>query len=190
LKSLEHNKLILIGASTGGPAQIEKIIASLDTNFDATMIIAQHMGEDFIPSFVKRLGEKSLFPISLAEDGMVMQNRNIYITSHNTELVRNNQTLSFRITLLPKSFYNPDITSLFKSTAKLLYGMPTLALILTGIGDDGVDGMIELYNAGASCIAESQESAIVYGMPARALEKIPTIEVASLEQIIQKIKEF
>lgn len=190
MKSLEHNKLILIGASTGGPAQIEKIIASLDASFNATMIIAQHMGEDFIPSFVKRLGEKSLFPISLAEDGMVMQNRNIYITSHNTELVRNNQTLSFRITLLPKSFYNPDITSLFTSAAKLLDRLPTLALILTGIGDDGVDGMIDLYNAGASCVAESQESAIVYGMPARTLEKIPTIEVASLEQIIQKIREF
>lgn len=189
MKYLEHNKLILIGASTGGPAHIEKIIASLEENFEATIVIAQHMGEEFIPSFVKRLKTKSSHSIELAQEGMLLNKRSIYITSYNTKII-SKHSLHFEVTQTPKSFYNPNINTLFHSGADLTKQNEILAIILTGIGDDGVDGLDALYKAGALCIAESQESAIVFGMPARAIEKIPNIQVASLANIITKIREF
>lgn len=98
----------------------------------------------------------------------------IHLTSH-----ENNENL-----------YNPDIDTLFLSAAALPEAIKCMGVILTGIGDDGAMGAEALHRAGGYCLFESEESAIVYGMPRSAAERVPEAFVGALEAIIEKINVF
>lgn len=184
------SRVILIGASTGGPAHIEKILSSLAEPLHCIIIIAQHMGSEFLPSFVKRLALKTNHTIELVADQMTLQRGNIYVANHHCDLIQKEFSIELKVTQTSTAPYNPEINYLFHSATKLLPKHQILATLLTGIGDDGVNGCKELAKLGASCLAESQKTAIVYGIPARAKERIPTIEVMDLDDIITKIKNF
>jgi two-component system chemotaxis response regulator CheB len=88
------------------------------------------------------------------------------------------------------SHYNPSVDHLFNSAVKLCREYDVLAILLTGIGQDGAQGLSDLKDARATCIAESEESAIVYGMPKKAAELNSSIKVMNLDQIIAYIKRF
>jgi two-component system, chemotaxis family, protein-glutamate methylesterase/glutaminase len=190
LKSLELKKLILIGASTGGPAHIEKILCSLEGLHDTAIIIAQHMGADFLPSFVKRLGEKSKQNILLAKDKDLISSGSIYIVTDNCELTATSQGIQFHVTQTQSAHFNPDINHLFFSALALVEDYTLLPILLTGIGDDGVNGCSALAQKGVQCIAESQKSAVVYGIPARAKERVQDILVKDLDEIVSLIRTF
>lgn len=190
MKSLEPNKLILIGASTGGPAHIEKIAAALPENYGAAIVVAQHMGSEFIPSFAGRLNERSKLEISQAHDGDTLRCGALYIVSEHAEIIQSGERLAFYIRPNPHAHFNPDINTLFLSAAHLVGRCEIVAFILTGIGDDGVDGCIRLEQEGARCIAESEKTAVVYGMPARAKERGANIHAKDLHEIIEIIKQF
>lgn len=184
------DKVVLIGASTGGPSQIEGIIKALPKLRHTTIIIAQHMALDFIPSFVKRLGEHSSNTIQIVEDSLRLEAGNIYICQGITTIHSSNIGLMFRLTCSKEYKYNPDINSVFSSFAPLVKSYKTLGIILTGIGDDGVSGCKELSLMGARTITQSHESAIVDGMPLRARQSIESIEVDDTNGIKNKIMEF
>lgn len=190
MKSLERKKLILIGASTGGPAHLEKIVAALPVKLNCSIIIAQHMGYEFIQSFVKRLNERSPHSIRCADDEEIVKSGEIFILSKTTQLYSSPYGLKFSLVEKPNSHYNPDIDSLFFSVCKYVQAYEILSVLLTGIGDDGANGCVELENAGAQCVVESEKSAIVYGMPARAKERGKNILVKDLDEIIEIIKQF
>ena len=190
LESSQLDKVILIGASTGGPGQIESIIKALPKLEHTTIIIAQHMALDFIRSFVKRLGEYSNNSIQIVEDSLRLRAGNIYICQGITTIHSANTGLEFRLTCSKEYKYNPDINSVFSSFAPLVKSYKTLGIILTGIGDDGVSGCKELSLMGARTITQSHESAIVDGMPLRARQSIESIEVDDTNGIKNKIVEF
>lgn len=89
-----------------------------------------------------------------------------------------------------ESHFNPSVNCVFNSAVKLTNDYDILAVLLTGIGYDGAEAMSNLQNAGALCIAESEKSAIVYGMPKRALELNKNIKALDLDDIIVEIKRF
>ena len=184
------SKIILIGASTGGPGQIEKIISSLPILYGTTLIIAQHMAVDFIPSFIQRVQKHSISPLSLAYKGEVLQVGNIYFCSGTTTVAQRNSTLQFNVEPSQENRYNPDINSIFASFVPFAKDTKILAVILTGIGDDGVGGCRELSLAGANTATQNSQSAIVDGMPSRARKDVPNIEVLDIEGIKNKIREF
>jgi len=188
LKHSVPNKLVLIGASTGGPGQIQKIIESLDILEDTTFIIAQHMVDGFLESFAKRLHDGSHNNISVVSDGEALQQGKIYICDAKTSLDFKN--FSFIKTKSSINSYNPDINYLFHSFIPMCKKHKVLCVILTGIGDDGVDACRDLSLNGARCMTESLESAIVDGMPNRARSVVPNIEVDNMSKIIEKINEF
>ena len=183
-------KIVLIGASTGGPGQIEKIISSLEPLQDTTLIIAQHMVKGFLPSFVKRLQEHSKNNIEFVEDSMALLPANIYICSGHTEVVKVSSSLKFNRTPSLENSYNPDISMVFNSFIPLAGDFTMLCTVLTGIGEDGVNECRELSIKGVRCITESSQSAIVDGMPHRARKVVPNIEVLEMDEIITNIKEF
>lgn len=148
------------------------------------------MGADFLPSFVKRLAHKSNHAISLAQDKEKIYNTGIYITSHNCEIIQTSAGLEFRVTQAQSEHFNPDINHLFFSALPLSNSYKFLAVLLTGIGDDGVNGCSALAQNGVKCIAESEKSAIVYGIPARAKERVLNILVRDLSDIITEIQNF
>lgn len=184
------NKIVIIGASTGGPKQIENIIESLHKLSNTTVIIAQHMAADFIPSFIKRLQEHGINSVALANNDSVVEAGNIYLCSGVTIIKKHGYELIFCVEPSKEHRYNPDINSVFKSLASFAKEIKILGVILTGIGDDGVEGCKELSLMGALAITQDAQSAIVDGMPCRARKEILDIEVSDIEGIREKIKGF
>ncbi len=193
MPSLKHSvpkKIVLIGASTGGPAHIQKIITALPKLHNTSVIVAQHMAKGFIPSFAKRLKSHSINPISVAESNMVLESAYIYFCCGYTKIYKEYSNLVFSQQSAPLEAFNPDINMLFHSFSPFIQNIQCLSVILTGIGDDGVSGCKELVANGALALTETQQSAVVDGMPSRARESIENIQVDSLEKIIKSIVEF
>ncbi len=190
MNSLKDNKLVLIGASTGGPAHIEKILSTLPKPLTYTIVIAQHMGAEFLPSFVKRLSLKTGHPILLSENNQVLQKGHIYITTNHCSLFTDAHNIKFRVEHSSSAMFNPEINQLFSSAVSIASTNKLLAILLTGIGDDGVQGCQLLAQHGAKCIAESERTAVVYGIPARAKEQVQNIKILDLDEIIQAIQTF
>ncbi len=190
MKHSALKKFVLIGASTGGPGQIERIINALNPLQSTAVVIAQHMVDGFIPSFVNRLKSKSKNPIQMAQNSDFIEVGTIYICSGYTQIKQNMSTLYFVQEVSPKDTYNPNINLLFGSFTNFTNDFETLAVILTGIGDDGVTGCKDLSLRGATCVTESEQSAIVDGMPSRARVLVENITIANMDNIIELIKEF
>ncbi|MCD4668608.1 MAG: chemotaxis protein CheB [Sulfurimonas sp.] len=179
-------KIVLIGASTGGPGQIQKIIDSLPKLQDITIVIAQHMVDGFMDSFANRFQDIKHLSVSVVENNQSFENNNIYICQGETQLI--NENFSKKDTSL--NSYNPNINILFNSFTSLAKDTKIICVILTGIGDDGVEACKNLSNNGALCITESKKSAIVDGMPSRARLLVPNIIVHDIDRIVQIISEF
>ncbi len=186
LNSSKH-KLILIGASTGGPGHIQKILENIEEGFKASIIIAQHMGKEYLPSFAKMLNQYCTLSVKMAKEGMICVPSEVYICSG--QCVLQNKSI-FSMNPSKEYSYNPDINILFDSVSKLTAEFEVLSVVLTGIGDDGAKGTQSLVNVGARCLAESKESSVVYGMSKRASEVSSQVEVKTLEEIIGEIKRF
>ncbi|ACZ11867.1 CheB methylesterase domain-containing protein [Sulfurospirillum deleyianum] len=183
-------KIVLIGASTGGPGHLKKILAAIPESFHATIIIAQHMNSMFIPSFITQFQNELPFLVHGVDKKMSLQPSSIYICPQNCHLLRGEVSPKIEPIIEGDTPYNPSIDTLFLSSLSCLHDADILAVLLTGIGHDGANGLSELQKHGAKCIAESEESAIVYGMPKRAVEINPNITSMPLHQIIDAIKLF
>ncbi len=190
LKPSEPHKVILIGASTGGPGHINKILTSLVPEFRATLIIAQHMGDEYIPSFTKQLNSICDYEVSAVVSQDILLPSHVYVSSLLTSISTSTKGLRFLQKKQTKSGYNPDIDYLYSSAAGIARQVSILGIILTGIGNDGVNGCKLLSEGGGECIAESETSAIVDGMPMQARNMVPNIGILSLTQIIKKINQF
>jgi len=183
-------KLILIGASTGGPGHLKKILLNLPKSFDIPIIIAQHMNSVFIKSFVKQFNDELSFNFLLADSRHDIKRSTVHICETHCELCKQGFDLKLESASGVISHYNPSVDHLFYSAVKLVKSHDILAILLTGIGQDGAEGLSALQNTGATCIAESEQSAIVFGMPKRAAELNANIKVMHLDSIIDYIKKF
>lgn len=181
-------KLILIGASTGGPGHIKKLLEGVSLG-GASIIIAQHMNKMFIPSFAAQLAKDSEANSLLLSEKELIKPGNIYTCDKNFELC-NALPLSAKPNTTTQTTYTPNVDMLFTSAISLSKSLKIMAILLTGIGDDGARGLDSLQKAGARCIAESEESAIVYGMPKRAKELNPNIKSLNLMGIRRELQEF
>lgn len=183
-------KLILIGSSTGGPGHLKKLLCDIDIT-NCAIVIAQHMSLNFMNTFIEQ--GKLFFDnqdlVHRIEEKMHIKN-GVYICTKNSVILPT-QPLS----IAPyngdiKTTYNPNIDMLFSSATKVANIADIMAILLTGIGDDGAKGLFELYKAKAKCIAENEESAIVYGMPKRAKELNPQLLSLNLANIKIKLESF
>jgi len=190
LKHSKLKKLVLIGASTGGPGQIEKIVNSLPLLNNTSIIIAQHMAVGFMPSFAKRLQEKNLNSIAVAQDKEYLRDGKIYLCCGATAISKNSSGFIFSQKKSPINAFNPDINTLFNSFIPYNKDFEILSVILTGIGHDGIEACKMLSENGSFCLTESQSSAIVDGMPSRARREVKNIKVLDISEIVNTIKEF
>lgn len=190
LKYSVPKKIVLIGASTGGPGQIEKIISSLPALNDTCVVIAQHMAMDFIPSFAKRLQEHSVNPLNIADNNTQLKAGNIYLCFGITFIENNGYEFTFKVAPAKEHKFNPDINTLFNSFISLAKDIDLFCIILTGIGSDGVEACKQLSIMGAKTATQTESSAIVDGMTSRARAEVPNIEVLDVESIKNSIREF
>ena len=183
-------KIVLIGASTGGPGHLKRILASIPDSFNASIVIAQHMNSMFIPSFISQFQNELSFAVHGVDKKISLQPASVYICPQNCHLKRGDFSPKIEPISEGETPYNPSIDSLFSSSVECAKDAEILAVLLTGIGHDGANGLSELQKIGAKCIAESEKSAIVYGMPKRAIEINPNIVSLPLDDIVQTIKKF
>lgn len=187
---MKPSSLILIGASTGGPGRIHAILSSLNSQFQTPIVIAQHMASPFIPSFINQLQSISPLPVDEIGEGILLQNGHVYVCEVTTHFVTKNGNIWLEPSEQRNYSYNPEINILFHSASSLNPGIRRLAIILTGIGDDGAQGSLSLHNAGCECYFESEESSTVFGMPRRSKELVEEAKTGNMEDIIAAIHHF
>jgi two-component system chemotaxis response regulator CheB len=168
-----HVELICVAASTGGPAAIHKLVAELPRDLSTPIIVVQHMPVGFTGPFAERLNALSHYTVREASDEEVIKKRHIYIApaGADTRVVHEEGRAVLRVKKQPARLPNaPSADALFESAAET-YGAKTLAVVLTGMGEDGALGSEAIINAGGHVIAESNESAVVFGMPRSVIER-------------------
>ncbi|MDQ1297983.1 MAG: two-component system, chemotaxis family, protein-glutamate methylesterase/glutaminase [Campylobacterota bacterium] len=185
---MENFPLIFIGASTGGPSRIHTIVSSLSHDFRGAIIIAQHMGAEFISSFIKQLQKITSLNIEEIKRGVAVALGTIYVCEVTSRLVIKEGRLWLEPALGVEHFYSPEVNTLFHSASLIDRSIERIGIILTGIGDDGALGALALSQSGAQCYFESEESATVFGMPRCAKELVPSGEVISMDDIVKVIQ--
>jgi two-component system, chemotaxis family, protein-glutamate methylesterase/glutaminase len=178
--------IIALGVSTGGPKAIEHIVRNLPEGINVPILVAQHMPDTFIESFASRLDETSSLRVSVLQDGGEMLPNCIYFApgTSNIRVVRNElqkPVVTF-VNDTYKEFNNPSIDCLFESIATV-YGPRALAVILTGMGKDGVAGLQKIKESGGVTIAQDEISSVVYGMPRAAFESGAALHKLSIQEI-------
>ncbi len=182
--------LILIGTSTGGPRALHTIMDQLDGNIQAPILIVQHMPATFTKSLAARLDGTSKFKVKEAEDGDILVPATAYLAPGGLQMgvkLLNGKPVITLTKDEPVNGHRPSVDYLFQSAAKYNFSK-IIAVILTGMGYDGRDGMVELNRQGAITIAESEETCVVYGMPKAAVEANAVDIKAPLDTIATEIR--
>jgi two-component system chemotaxis response regulator CheB len=187
----EHSQasIVAIGASTGGTSVIEYLLSQLPKNFVTPIVIAQHIPATFAQSFAKRLQENLDLPIMLAMEGIEVSPQHIYIlpADGNMILQKEGRQVFFAYTQQIFPAYNtPSIDALFQSIATI-YQDNSIAILLTGMGADGAQGMEQIFQAGGYTIAQDQASCVVFGMPREAIKRGAVCEILSPEKMLPYI---
>lgn len=165
--------VIVIGSSTGGPTAVESVITRLPGNLNVPVVIAQHMPENFVPSFAARLDQLTPLSVSMAKkDDELIPGKVLIAPGSRNMIVKQNEQGKVVCDFTHKRYkeYNfPSVTGLMESVADV-YGSRSIGVILTGMGKDGAEGMKQIFEKGGYTIAQSKETCVVYGMPKEAVE--------------------
>ncbi|MBW4574697.1 MAG: chemotaxis-specific protein-glutamate methyltransferase CheB [Aphanothece sp. CMT-3BRIN-NPC111] len=161
-------KILVIGASTGGPQALHNIISQLPSNFPVPVICIQHISEGFLQGLVDWLGVKSHLLVKIAPQGELPRPGTIYFAPERRHLELNSQGKFIYSATPPVSGHCPSVTVTFKSIANF-YGRASAGVLLTGMGRDGADGMEAIARAGGLTIAQDETSCVVFGMPKEAI---------------------
>ncbi len=190
----ENSKpLIVIGSSTGGPPALKEIISGLTNPNTPPIVIVQHIGIGFTKSLAKNINNISDLTVTEAQEGEVLKNGHIYIAPSGKHLaIKKNSMGHYICETLDCGRINrhkPSVDVLFR-TAQQVCGKKILAIVLTGMGDDGARCLKDLHSIGAETIVQNEESCVVYGMPRMALNLEPKHKSLNLKQITKAIKDY
>jgi len=176
--------VIVIGASTGGTAALEVILRRLPATLPG-IVVVQHMPAAFTVAFASRLDSVSALRVRHGEEGLAVRPGEAVLAPGGCHTLLQRSGSGYRIELRqgpPVNRHRPSVDVLFRSTANCAGGAAT-AVLLTGMGDDGARGMLDLHELGARTIAQDEASCVVYGMPRSAVERGAVQTTASLEAI-------
>ena len=178
------NKVVAIGASTGGTQALQDVLTALPTNAPG-IVIVQHMPEHFTRSFADRLDSLCAIRVKEAEDGDSVLPGHAFIAPGNKHLLLKRSGARYYCEVKEGplvSRHRPSVDVLFKSVAKYA-GRNAVGVIMTGMGADGADGLKLMREAGATTIGQDEKSCVVYGMPKEAFERGGVEHVVSLDRI-------
>lgn len=183
-------RLVVIGASTGGPPALRKVLAGLGSEISAPVAVVQHMGNPFIETFAQRLNDHVSARVCLASHGEELLPGYVYLAPADLHLkiqVEREKIFSVLSEEPLELIHRPAVDVLFGSAAEAC-GSSVVAALLTGMGRDGAQGMLKLAQAGAYTIAQNAETCVVYGMPRAAVEIQAIKEVLPLDAIGARIQ--
>jgi two-component system chemotaxis response regulator CheB len=183
------SRLVAIGTSTGGPAALHRILIDLPRDFPAPIVVVQHMARGFIDGLVRWLGNNVAIKVTTAAEGEPLVAGTVYVGPDDRHF---GITPSRRVALSdasPVGGFRPSIDYLFDSAARAA-GASLTAVVLTGMGQDGVEGLQTVASRGGRVLAQDEASSIVYGMAQVAVQRGLVDEVLPLESIGARLNDL
>ncbi|MBC7224928.1 MAG: chemotaxis response regulator protein-glutamate methylesterase [Anaerolineae bacterium] len=183
--------IVAIGASTGGPQAVRRVLQGLPRGFQAPVLVVQHMPDEFTGPFAERMGRVVSLVVREAQEGDVLEPGVVYVApgGAHMKICRDAQTGALQVTLdhgPPVNGVRPSVDVLFHSLAEVA-GPEVVAVVLTGMGEDGAEGIRALKARGATTLAQDAPSSTVFGMPRAAAETGAVDHVLPLEAIPQAL---
>lgn len=178
--------LIAIGSSTGGPRALATILGALPEKLDAAIVICQHVDLQFAEGLALWLNTQTPLNVSIAREEIRPQAGQVLLAGTNDHLILG-QDRTLHYTDNPRDYpYRPSVNAFFESL-KNHWPRKDLAILLTGMGRDGAEGLSALRKAGWHTIVQDEKSSVVYGMPAAAVELGAAVEILPLDKIAEAI---
>jgi two-component system, chemotaxis family, protein-glutamate methylesterase/glutaminase len=186
-------EIVVVGSSTGGPNALSVFLKDLAKPLPVPLVIIQHMPESFIPQLAKRLSIDSNIDVQVCEQNMVLQPGVAYIGPGeiHTEIKVSDKG-KYYFDLVdgpPEVFCKPSVNPLFR-TAAHLFRKKTLGVILTGMGEDGLDGSRQIKKFGGKIIAQDSKSSVVWGMPKAVVAENLADEILPIDQIGNTVSQY
>jgi two-component system chemotaxis response regulator CheB len=178
--------LIVIGASTGGPGILGDVLAPLPANFGASIVIAQHIPAGFSQSLAKRLNDICAVRVEEVHDPRELEPGLVLIARGGADVVvsrRGGRLIARSMPADPSRQWHPSVDRLVRSAMEAHAATAIVAVQLTGMGDDGAAAIADLYRAGGHTIAESEDSAVVWGMPGEVVRRGGASEVLAASAV-------
>ena len=183
-------RVIAIGVSTGGPHALQYVLSQLPGDFPGSILVVQHMPEGFTEMFARRLDEICAIGIKEAQSGDLLLAGRALICPGSRHLKVKRLPLGDVVVLSDDPRVNghrPSVDVLFKSVAEE-FGSKSVAVLMTGMGDDGAHGMGEVKAAGGMTIAQSEDSCVVFGMPKAAIDRGYAVRVVGLDVLANTLQ--
>ncbi len=192
-RSLLHTteQIVCIGASTGGTESLREVLMALPPDSPGVVIV-QHMPEKFTAAFAKRLDGLCQVDVKEAEDGDQVIAGRALIAPGNHHLLLQRSGARYHVSVRDGplvSRHRPSVDVLFRSAAQYA-GPNALGIIMTGMGDDGAKGLLEMKKAGAATLAQNEETCVVFGMPKEAIALGAADKAVALSAIASEIMKF
>lgn len=175
-------RMVVIGASTGGPQALHEILAHLPASFPVPIVCVQHIGSNFLSEMVTWLAEVSPLPIRKAVKGETPQAGMVYFAPEDAHLELDDDGRFALSLAAPLDGHRPSVT-ITMCAAVRCFGAGAVGVLLTGMGRDGAEGMASIAAAGGITIAQDKASSVVYGMPRQAVELGAVLHILPLKQI-------
>ena len=185
LQPVAPTHIIAIGVSTGGPNALQYLFSHLPTDFSGSILAVQHMPDGFTKLFAKRLDDCCAIRVKEAQSGDLLVAGRALIAPGNRHMKVKKLPLG-NVALLgedaPVNGHRPSVDVLFRSVAEE-FGPQAMAVLMTGMGEDGAAGLGEIRAAGGFTVAQSQQTCVVFGMPKAAIERGYAMRVADLQDL-------
>jgi two-component system, chemotaxis family, protein-glutamate methylesterase/glutaminase len=182
-------QVVAIGASTGGPPALQGILSSLPGNLPFAVLVSQHMPAGFTKAFAERLNRSSLLDVKEAKDGDLVLPGTALVAPGGRNMVfreQNGKVLARIVEPSAQDRYIPSVDAMFVSLAEI-YGSKLLAVVLTGMGNDGSKGVRAVKKVGGEVLAEAEETSVVFGMPREAIATGLVDKVVPLPRMAREI---
>jgi two-component system chemotaxis response regulator CheB len=183
--ALPPNRIVAIGISTGGPNALQYVLSQIPGDFPASILIVQHMPEGFTEMFAKRLDECCALEVQEARSGDLLVAGRVLICPGNRHMMVRRMPRGDMAVLsdgVPVNGHRPSVDVLFHSVAQQ-FALTAVGLLMTGMGEDGAEGLGALKAAGGVTLAQSEDTCVVSGMPRAAISKGYADRVIPLEGI-------
>jgi two-component system chemotaxis response regulator CheB len=189
LKSLHRVDVVAIGVSTGGPNALATLIPSFPANFPVPIVLVQHMPPYFTKLLADRLNSDSAVTIQECKSGDVLQPGQVYLAPGDFHMLVEQHKDDVVALLNQKPHENscrPAVDVLFRSVAKV-YGRNALAVVLTGMGQDGTEGCQHIQDRGGQVIVQDEATSVIWGMPGFVVKEKLADKILPLDQIAEEI---
>jgi two-component system, chemotaxis family, protein-glutamate methylesterase/glutaminase len=184
------SKVIAIGVSTGGPQALQYVLSQLSADFPGTILIVQHMPEGFTAMFAKRLDETCAIEVKEAKSGDLLAPGRVLVCPGNKHMKVKHMPLSDVVVLTEGEKVNghrPSADVLMSSVATE-FGERAIGVLMTGMGEDGAEGLGAIKNCGGLTIAQAEASCVVYGMPRVAVERGHAMRIVALDALANTLQ--